>query len=90
MTSFARIYNLQLNMYDVISDVTDRLKKSDTFPKTIVFKVAKILDPKITIQFNVRNNQEIQISAKHALQNAFAMATSDPITKILPHHQIAR
>ena len=40
--------------------------------------------------FNVRNNQKIQISAKHSLQNAVAMATSDPITKILPHHQIPR
>ena len=46
MTSFAKFYNLQLNMYDVIGDVTDRLKKSDIFPKTIVCKVAKILDPK--------------------------------------------
>ena len=34
--------------------------------------------------------QEIQISAKHALQNAVTMATSVPTTKILPHHQIAR
>ena len=52
--------------------------------------VPKYSIPSITIQFNVRNNQEIKISAKHALQNAVAMATSDPITKILPHHQIAR
>ena len=29
MTSFARFYNLQLNMHDVIGDVTDRLKKSE-------------------------------------------------------------
>ena len=42
------------------------------------------------IQFNVKNKQEIKISAKHALQNAVAMATPDPIIKILPHHQIAR
>ena len=40
--------------------------------------------PSITIQFNVKNKQEIQISAKHGLQNAVAMATSDPLTKILP------
>ena len=44
----------------------------------------------ITIQFNVKNKQEIQISATHAVQNAVAMATPDSITKILPHHQIAR
>ena len=42
------------------------------------------------IQFNVKNKQEIKISAKHALQNAVAMATPDPIIKILLHHQIAR
>ena len=29
MTSFARIYNLHLHLYDVIIDLTDRLKKSD-------------------------------------------------------------
>ena len=44
----------------------------------------------MTIQFNVKNRQEIQISAKHALQIAVAMATPGPIIKILPHHQIAR
>ena len=43
MKSFARFYNLRLNLYDVIGDVTDRLKKSEI---TIVFKVTKILDPK--------------------------------------------
>ena len=29
MTSFARFHNLPLNLYDVIGDVTDQLKKSD-------------------------------------------------------------
>ena len=42
----------------------------------------------IPIQSNVKNKQEIHISAKHAFQNAVAMATADPITKILPHYQI--
>ena len=42
----------------------------------------------ITIQFNVKNKQEIQISAKPSLQNAVVMATPDPIIKILPHHQM--
>ena len=46
--------------------------------------------PSITIQFKVKIKQEIQISAKHVLQNAVAMATSDQVAKILPHHQIAR
>ena len=32
-----------------------------------MFKVTKLLVPSITIQFNVKNKQEIQISAKHAL-----------------------
>ena len=27
LTSFARFYNLSLNLYDVIGDVTDQLKK---------------------------------------------------------------
>ena len=27
MASFTRFYNMQLNMYDVIGDVTDQLKK---------------------------------------------------------------
>ena len=69
-------------MYGVIVDI---------FLKTIVFKVTKILDPKHhnPIWCNW-NNQEIQISAKHALQNAITMTTSDPITKILPHHQVPR
>ena len=58
---------------------------------TVVFKVtSKYSFPSITIQFNVKNKQEIQISAKHALQNAVAMATSCLITKIQLHHQIAR
>ena len=63
------------------------------FLETIVFKVTKIPKysiPCITIQFNVKNKQEIQISAKNALQNTVAMATPDPIIKILPRHQIAR
>ena len=61
------------------------------FLETIVFRVTKILDPKHhKIQFNVKNKQEIQISVKHALQNAVAMATPYPIIKNLPHHQIAR
>ena len=29
MTSFARFHNLPLNLYDVIGDVTDQLKKSE-------------------------------------------------------------
>ena len=29
MTSFARFHNLTLNLYDVIGDVTDQLKKSE-------------------------------------------------------------
>ena len=60
------------------------------FLETIVFKVTKYSITSITIQFNVKNKQEIQISAKHDLQNAVAMATQDPIIKILPHNQIAR
>ena len=43
------------------------------FPQTIVLKVTKILDPNITIQLNLHNKQEIQISAKHALQNAHSL-----------------
>ena len=35
---------------------------------------------KITIQLSLQNKQEIQISARHALQNVVAMATSDSIT----------
>ena len=48
ITSFARFHNLPLNLYDVIGDVTDQLKKSEiiVFLETIVFKVTKILDPK--------------------------------------------
>ena len=48
MTSFTRLYNLHLNLYDVIGDLTDRLKKSNItfFLKIIVFKVTKILGPK--------------------------------------------
>ena len=38
----------------------------------------------------LKMNKKFKISAKHALQNVVAMATSDPITKILLHHQIAR
>ena len=29
MTSLARFYNFPLNLYDVIDDVTDQLKKSE-------------------------------------------------------------
>ena len=92
MTSFARFHNLPLNLYDVIGDVTDQLKKSEItfFLKQQCSRLPKYSIPSITIQFNVKNKQEIQISAKHALQNAVAMATPDPIIKILPHHQIAR
>ena len=92
MTSFARFYNLHLNLYDVIGDITDRLKKSETtfFLKQKCSRLPKYSIPSITIQFNVKNKQEIQFSAKDALQNAVAMASSDPITKVLPHHQIAR
>ena len=43
MMSFARFCNLPLNLYDVIGDITNPLKK---FEITIVFKVTKILDPK--------------------------------------------
>ena len=32
----------------------------------------------------LKNKQEIQIFANHALQIVVAMAASDPITKILP------
>ena len=79
-------------MYDVIGDVADRLKKSEItfFLKKRFSRLPKYSIPSITIQFNIRNNQKIQISAKHALQNAVAMETSDPIIKVLPHHQIAR
>ena len=92
MTSFARFHNLPLNLHDVISDVTDQLKKFEItfFLKQQCLRLPKYSIPSITIQFNVKNIQEIQISAKHALQNAVAMATPDPIIKILPHHQIAR
>ena len=45
--------------------------------QTIVLKVNKILNPK---HQNLQNKQEIQISAKHDLQNAVVVATSDPIT----------
>ena len=43
-----RFYNMPLNLYDVIGDVTGRLQKSEItfFFETIVFKVTKILDPK--------------------------------------------
>ena len=92
MTSFARFDNLPLNLYDVIGDVTDQLKKSEIrfFLKQQCSRLPKYSVPSITIQFNVKNKQEIQISAKHALQNAVAMAKSDPIIKILLHQQIAR
>ena len=92
MTSFARFHNLPLNLYDVIGDVTDQLKKSEItfFLKQKCLRLPKYSIPSITIQFNVKNKQEIQISAKHVLQNAVAMATPDPTIKILPHHQIAR
>ena len=48
MTSLARFHNLPLNLYDVIGDVTDQLKKiwDNIFLETIVFEVTKILDPK--------------------------------------------
>ena len=29
MTSFARFHNLPLNLYDVIGEITDQLKKSE-------------------------------------------------------------
>ena len=68
MTSFARFYNLRLNMYDVIGDVPDRLKKSKiTF---FLKQVPKDSIPSITIQLNVKNKQKNQISAKHVLQIA--------------------
>ena len=88
MTSLARFYNLHLNLYDVIGDVTDRPKKSEiTFlSKQYFSRLTKYSIPSITIQFNAKNKQEIQISAKHGLQNAVAMATSEPITKIPSHH----
>ena len=92
MTSFARFHNLPLNLYDVFDDVTDQLKKSEItfFLKQLCSRLPKYSIPSITIQFNVKNKQEIQISTKHALQNAVAMATPDPIIKILLLHQIAR
>ena len=66
MTSFARFYNLHLSLYDVIGDVTNQLKKSE-----IIFLLKQwcLRLPKysIPIQFNVKNKQETQISAKHAL-----------------------
>ena len=37
--------------------------------------------PSITIQLILQNKQEIQITAKHVLQNAVAMATSNPYPK---------
>ena len=57
---------MHLYLYDVISDITDRLIELDMFLKTIVLKVTKILDPN-------------KSSAKHAFQNAVAMAISDSI-----------
>ena len=84
MTTFAIFYILHLNLYDIIGDVADRLKKSEItfYLKQYCSRLLKYSIPRITIQFNVKNKQEIQISAKHALQNAVAMATSDPLTKI--------
>ena len=93
MTSFARFHNLPLNLYDLIGDVTDQLKKSEIniFLETIVSKVTKILHPKHhTSNIMQKIRQEIQISARHALQNAVAMATPGTIIKILQHRQIAR
>ena len=49
------------------------------FLETIVLKVTKILDLKHHTPINLQNKQEIQISVKHAFQNAVTMATSDPI-----------
>ena len=71
MTSFARFHNLPLNLYDVIGDATDQLKKSEItfFLKQQCSRLPKYSIPSITIQFNVKNKQEIQISAKHALRN---------------------
>ena len=92
MTSFAKFHNLPLNLYDIIGDVTDQLKKAEItfFLKQQCSRLPKYSIPSITIQFNVKTKQEIQISAKHALQNAFAMATPDHIIKILPQHQTGR
>ena len=93
MKSLARFHNLPLNLYDVIGDVTDQLKKSGiTFFLKQCSRLPKYSIPSFTSQFNVKIKlkQEIQISARHALQNAVAVATPDPIIKILLYHQIAR
>ena len=91
MTLFTRFHNLPLNLYDVIGDVTDQVKKSEiTFFLKQCSRLPKYSISSITIQFNVKNKQEIQISAKPPPQNAVAMATPGPKIKILPHHQIAR
>ena len=60
-----------------------KLKNSESQKSVIMTSFAR---PKysilsITIQLNLQNKQEIQISAKHTLQNAAAMATSNPKTK---------
>ena len=88
MTSLARFYNFSLNLCNVIDDVTVWLKKSyiSYFSKQQCSRLLKYSIPSITIQLNLENKQEIKNSVEHVLQNAVAMATSDPITYILLHH----
>ena len=83
MTSFARFYNFHLNLYNVISDVTDRLKKSEIayFSKQYCSRLPKYSIP--TIQLNLQNKQEIQFHQKHGLQNSVAITTSGNSTTSL-------
>ena len=65
MTSYT---SLHLNLHDVNVDATDRLKKSQiaSFSKQwcSTSRLPKYSIPSITIQFNVKSKQPIQISAK--------------------------
>ena len=55
MKSLARFHNLPLNLYDVIGDVTDQLKKSGiTFFLKQCSRLPKYSIPSFTSQFNVK------------------------------------
>ena len=63
MTSFARFYNLQLNMYDVIGDVPNRLKKSEIniFLKIVCKHHNPIYCKKINKKFKFQLNMHFKM-----------------------------
>ena len=83
MTSFTRFYNLQLNMYDVIGDVTDRLKKSEItfFLKQQCSRLPKYSIPSITIQINVKNKQEFKFQLNMPFKMLLSWQHQTPLPK---------